>query len=60
MKKRHYTKPLIEVNRIDNEISLVMMSADEGTPPDEVLGAASETTPELSSSSTFDDNPFGE
>lgn len=56
MKKRFYTKPLIEINFIDHEISLVMMS--EADPPEEPLGA-NESTPELSTSS-FEENPFGE
>ncbi len=64
MRKKAYTKPRIEINEIDNEISLVMMT-DEYTPPDKPgPPSASQVAPESESSPTqlnsFEDNPFGD
>lgn len=66
MKKKVYSKPLLEVTYIDNMISLVMMT-NEFTPPDKPTiplppGAAQSQTQDggvkLNGSSQLDNNPF--
>ncbi len=49
-KKKSYISPELTEHKIDNEISLIMMT-DETTPPDKPRGAAMNPN-------SFEENPF--
>jgi len=51
--KKKYTQPLIEVHKLDTEISLVMMTSETEIPDDPPRGAAAQQQP-----NPFENNPF--